>query len=266
MKILKYIPILIFVLISAGCNEQKKKDHWQDISIEDLVPKGGPKHTTDTIVGLSVFVFEADSGRYLSVQSAMVGTSELQVDASDSINLAANGLICGNGDTKNWPQISKSLADANAVVVKRVTMFMTENVNEQIEIAQFPQGASVCYQADDKTTTAIGVPEGDVLLDINAKSLIGLKQVCQLEIKPIYKTIQKKVEEKRIPSWQYMFDSISCKSPVRPGQFVFLSPQLDEFETSKQSAIANVGKLIFTNKQNGKRVKFCLIVCGLIKD
>ncbi|MCE5339623.1 MAG: hypothetical protein LLF92_00660 [Planctomycetaceae bacterium] len=266
MKILKYIPILIFMLILAGCNEQKKVDHWQNVSINDLMPKGGPARTKDTIIGLSVFVFEADSGRYLAVQSAMAGTSELQVDASGNINLAENGMICGNGDLQNWPGIAKSLADANAVIVKRVTLFMTENVSEQIELAGFPQGASVCYQTDNKTTAAVGLPEGSVLLDINAKSLIGLKQVCQLEIKPIYKTIRKKVEEKRIPAWEYLFDSIGCKSPVRPGQFIFLSPQIDDIKTSEQKAIANVGRLIFTDKQKENRVKFCLIVCGLIKD
>jgi len=266
MKILKYIPILIFVLIFAGCNEQKKKNHWQDININDLMPKGGPAHTKDTIIGLSVFIFEADREKYLDVQSAMAGTSELQVDAADDIALAANGMICGNGDLKNWPGIAKSLADANAVIIKRVTLFMTENVSEQIELAGFPQGASVCYQTANKTTAAIGLPEGSVLLDINAKSLIGLKQVCQLEIKPIYQTIGKKVEEKRIPAWKYLFDSIGCKLTIRPGQFIFLSPQIDDSETSEQKAIANVGGLIFTDKQKENRVKFCLIVCGLIKD
>jgi hypothetical protein len=270
MKILKYIPVLIFVLVLAGCNEQKKKDSQnvslQDVSFEELMPKGGPAHTKDTIVGLSVFVFEVDSGKYLNVQSAMGGASELQVDTAANIALAVNGMICGNGDMRNWPRISKSLQDANAAILKRVTLFMTENINEQIELAEFPQGTSVCYQTNNKTTAAMGLPAGSVILDINAKSLIGLKQACQLEMKPVYKTMKKKIEEKRIPAWEYLFDSIGCKSPVRPGQFVFLSPQLDDIETSEQKAIANVGKLIFTNKQNEKRVKFCLIACGLIKD
>lgn len=268
MKILKYIPIIVmFVLISGGCNERKqKKNHLEDISLNELMPKGGPKYTKDIIVGLSVFVFEVDKHKYSNVQSALGGKSGLQVDASNGADLAANGIVCGNGDTKDWPAISRRLADANAAVVNRVTLFMTENISEQIELAGFEQGASLFYQPDSKTTAVMGLPQGSVQFNITAKSLIGLKQVCELEIKPIYKTIKQKVEEKRISAWQYVFDSATCKSQIRPGQFVFISSQTDEFRPSERKSFSNVGELIFTTKENEKRVKICLIICGLIKD
>jgi hypothetical protein len=266
MKILKYIPVLIFVLVLAGCQEQAKKKHWQDVSFDELMPHGRAANTKDVIVGLSLFIFEVDSGKYLDVQSALGGQSDLQVDASANISLAANGMLCGNGDTQNWPRIARSLEDANATVLKRVTLFMTEGISEQIELTNFPQGTSVYYTADNKTSAAIGLPAGSVILDINTKSLIGLKQACRLEIKPIYETIKRKVEEKRIPSWQYAFDSIGSKSTIRPGQFVFLSPAVDDFATAEPRVFKNVGEMIFANRYDEERVKFCLIVCGLIKD
>jgi hypothetical protein len=253
-------------LAAGGCQEKAKKNNWQNVSLEELMPKGAPMNTKDTIVGLSFFIFEVDSGKYPDVRACLAGQSDLQSDTAASISSANNGIVCGSGSTHNWPQIAKSLADANAAVLNRTTLFMTANISEKINVGSFPQGVSVCYQTADKAAASVGLPAGNVILDINTTSLIGLKQACRLEIRPVYETLTKNSGQKRIPSWQYAFDDAGCKSIIRPGEFVFLAPKIDESERSEQRAFANIGQLLFANNYNETRIKFYLIICGLIKD
>jgi hypothetical protein len=266
MKFSKYILIfMIFAMLLTGC-EQKKKNQLEDISLRDLMLTDQHAYAQNEIVGLSFFIFELDSKKYSHVQAAIAEASQLPVTFSDEKSFADNDLICGTSGIEGWGKIAKSLADANASIVKRVTLFMDENTSEQIEAAAFPHGTTVNYKTGPQAAAAMGLPNGVVIFDINVKSLIGLKKVCRLEVNTDYKTLRKKVDNKTFPAWQYAFDSIDFNLPLRRGQFVFLGPRLDSFDTSDQNILPSLGHMIFTNSQNENRVKFCLIVCGLIKD
>lgn len=267
MKILKYILVIVFLSLTiAGCQEKTKTNSWQNVSFEELMPKGAPLNTKDTIVGLSFFILEADRAMYLDLQTAVLSQSDLQVDASANKASAENGMICGSGNMQKWSQITKTLADANAAVLKRLTLFMTADVSEQIEIADFTQPTAVSYYTNDKKFAAVGLPKGTICFDINAKALLGLKQACLLEIKPVYRTSKKKNTGKYTPPQQYTFDSAVCKAQIRPGQFVFLTSQDNTSNEAEQNTLLNIGQLICSNQYTEKRVKFFLIVCGLIKD
>jgi hypothetical protein len=111
----------------------------------------------------------------------------------------------------------------------------------------------------------MGLPEGNLVFDFSVKSVIGLKQICKLNINPVYKTIRKKVEDKKLPAWQYAFESVDFSSQIRPGQFVFMTPQIQS-EEEKIQTLPSLGEMFFKNSQKENRIKFCLIVCGLIKD
>jgi hypothetical protein len=256
-------------MLLAGC-EQKKKNRLEDVSLRDLMPPDQHAYAKNEIVGLSFFIFELDSKKYSHVQAAIANASQLPITFNDEKNFADNHLICGGSGIEDWGTIAKSFADANASIVKRVTLFMDENTSEQVEAAAFPHGTTVSYKTGEQASAAMGLPNGVVIFDINVKSLIGLKKVCKLEVNTDYKTLRKKVDNKTLPAWQYAFDSIDFNLPLRQGQFVFLGPRLDSFDTSDQNISPSLGQMIFVNpqinSQKENRVKFCLIVCGLIKD
>lgn len=266
MKMTKYIlSLTLIAMVLSGCGEpkaKKGKNQWQDVSLRDLMPKEQTGLAGKGIVGLSLFMFEVEQSKYPKVQAAMSDASELPVTYADELSIRDNGIICGGGGINGWAKIAKSLADSNATVTKRSTIFMDENTSEQVDVAEFPQGTSVNYRSGKKTESAMGLPAGMAYIGIQANSLIGLKQVSRLQISTIYRTNTKKVEDKRIGGWDYAFDSIKFSLPVRAGEFIFMAPQTE----TQDNILPSVGRMIFTNKQNESKVKFCIIVCGLIKD
>ncbi|MEN6386506.1 MAG: hypothetical protein ABFD79_15110 [Phycisphaerales bacterium] len=266
MKFLKYIPILILALLFIGCAPKQEKNQWEDVSLKDLMPKGQPESAQKAIVGLSVFIFEVDSAKYPVVQTALINESQIPIAYSNEKSFSANSLVTGGSGIEGWEKIARSLADANASVIKRITLFMDENTSEQIEAAVFPKGTNINYLTDQQFSAAMGLPKGVVIFDINVKSLIGLKQVCRLEVNTNYKTFRKKIDDKKLPAWQYAFDSVDFSLPFRQGQFIIFGPRIENNEKANSNILPTLGEMIFTNSQYENRMKFCLIVCGLIKD
>ncbi|HAL44763.1 MAG: hypothetical protein A2Y12_00775 [Planctomycetes bacterium GWF2_42_9] len=252
---------MVLVLVFSGCESQQKKNQQEIIRLPDLMPKGGPQYTGKMIAGLSIIFFEVDADKFSNIQVLLKGGSQLQT----GIDYSENELSFGNGDVSNWPEIESRLTDANVTIAKRVTLFMNEGINEQVEVVAFPQGTSVNYKTGNEAAAAMGLPAGNLVFDFSVKSLIGLKQVCQLNINPIYKTLRKKVDDKKLPAWQYDFESVNLNSQIRPGQFVYIAPEIQS-DKEKIQTLPSLGKIFFTNSQKENRIKFCIIVCGLIKD
>lgn len=267
MKILKSIPVLlVFAVILSGCGEIQKKNQWEDTRLEELVPKERRFRADKAIVGLSIYVLQFNAGKYPQVLEAMHQANNLPISYDDTKNFAANQVICGGGDMNTWAKISKSLADSNTTVIKRINIYMDEDTSEVVEVAQLTEGGSISYRTGDNAWAVMGLPQGSIVLDITTKSLIGLKQACKLEVRPIYKTSVKKLRVPRRRGWEFAFDSINFSANVRPGQFVFLAPEMKDTDASKQDAPPVAGRMIFYSDGDKPVVRFCLIACGLIND
>ena len=259
MKILRYISILpVLALILAGCGE-KQNMRLKEIEFSDLLPKEHKLRTDKTVVSLFVYMFEIDKNKYPQVLDGLKEANDLSVKYYDWNNFAANGLVSGGGDMNTWGILAKNLADADALVAKRTSVLMDLNSSEEIEIAELTQPGSVSYCTADKAWAEIGLPKGSVVLEISTKSLIGLKQSCKLEIKPVYKTADRKIS-----GWEFAFDSIAVSAAVRPGQFVFLAPDTENVDVPEQTTGSVTGKMIFCSVNGRPVVRFCLIACGLI--
>ncbi|HBG28385.1 MAG: hypothetical protein A2Y10_11195 [Planctomycetes bacterium GWF2_41_51] len=257
----------MFALIFAGCGEKPEpKNQWEDIKLEDLMPQGRPQQSEKAIVGLSVFFFQLDADKYQQVQNAMHNIDGLTINLQDTGNFNANGLICGGGDFDQWRKIAASFANTNTTIAKKITFFMDAGTTEIIETAKITESASVSYRTAENASAMIGLPEGSFVLKLSTQTLIGLKQACKLEIKPSYKTIAKKSNNKKVAGWEYAFDSANISATIRPGQFVFLAPQSSIIEDAEQAFPTDLGQRLFAVKDGKDVIKFCLIFCGLIND
>jgi len=265
MKLTKRLSIILLViaLILAGCErQQNRKNQWQDVNLQELMPKGKSAASAKMIAGLSVLFFEMDRAKYPKIETAMMQAGELPMIFADEENFRANGIIAGAGDANTWGKIVDGLADANAAIAKRTTIFLNDGTSEKVEIAAFPQGCSLNYLTKGRTKASMGLPAGAMIFNIGIKSVIGLKQICNISVRPSYQTLTRRIDERKIPAWEYVFESTGFNVNIKAGQFIFLGP----LASSKQEVLPSVGWSIFSSQKNAGRIKFCLIVCGLIKD
>lgn len=261
MKILRYYSILFFVVLLAGCGENQ---NIKNLRFGDLAPKGKWQATDKTTISLSIYLFEMSEDKYPKVMAELNEANDVPIDYEDSENFMANGLISGGGNKKTWAKIAKALIAAKVRIAKQITILMDENTSENIEIVQLPQQTSIDYRTADNAWAGIGLPQGSILLKLSTESIIGLKQVCKINVTPVYETKleQNKSQGRKKTNWQYAFDSTAVSATVRRGQFIFLAP---ETENNPQNGPL-VGKIMFCNETEKPVVRFCLIICGLIND
>jgi hypothetical protein len=266
-KILRYCFILLImsVLLTGSAEGRGKKKPPEKIKIQDILPKGPLGSREGVAVGLYIYVFELDSSKYLSVRMGLNDVNDLPVEYKDFDGFAGNGLVSGGGDINTWRNFAKVLSDANARVVKRISVYINPDANEEVAIADLKEPAYISYRIGDDISTGVGLPAGTIALRIAAKPLIGLKQVCRLDIVPVFMTkiTDKKPKNRKNPNWEYVFDSTAVSTPIRPGQFICIAPDTDNFP---RHGLPVTGKLIFCSDNTKSVVRLCLIACGLIND
>jgi len=260
MKTLKYcLVLLVLAMTLYGCAE-KQQIKSKEIKFCDLLPKKTGFAGEKGAVSFAISIFEMDMDKYQQILGELRTANDLKIKYEDSENFTANGLICGGGDINTWSRIVKNLADANAAIVKQTTFFMDLNNCEDIEVAQFSESASISYCTADKAWSVVGFPQGVIVLNICAKSLLGLRESCKLEIKPVYKVV-----EGRKFGWDFSFDSAAVSAAVQQGRFIFLAPDTECVDESIHQAGHVPGKLIFCREKGRAVARFCLIVCGAIR-
>ena len=246
-----------------------------NIRYQDLIPKENRQPTDKAVIGLYIIVFELDKDKYPQVLQGLNEVNDLPVGYEDRNNFSANGLVSGGGDRKTWIKLAKILAEAEVRIIKRVSALIDENSSDDIEIAESAEPRTIRYQTADKAQAGIGLPQGTISLHIDTKSLIGLKQVCKLGITPVFKTkiADNASEAQKKDNWKFTLDSIAVNAPVRPGQFVFLSPDTENFP---RQGLPVAGEMIFCSKRAAASwaatdepkiiIRFCLIAGSLIND
>ncbi len=268
MKILRYCSILLLlaVLLPGSAEGIGWKKPFNKVKISDLAPKDHSGDAKNSIVNVCVYVFELDRDQYPSVLAGLGEANDLSVKYEDSGSFFGNGLVSGGGDRDTWRKFAQILTDAQARMIKRVNLYMNQNIDNDVAIIDMEEPGNVCYRSGKDTSAEIGFPAGTVWLRINAKSLIGLKQICGLDITPIYKArmiSDKNRKEQESFGWEFIFGSTAINVPVWPGQFVCIAPNTANFPLE---GLPITGKMMFCSDKPKPVIRFCLIACSLIND
>jgi len=266
MKTLRYCCILLFLsVLLLGCKESQSRKKTR---LTDLIPKDRSASTDKSTVGLYIYVFELDRDRYPLVLEGLYDVNDLPVEYDSSNSFAGNGFISGGGDITTWAKLAQILTDSQAKVAKRTITYISENISGDVVITSLDKPSSVRYHQGGDASIGIGLPAGNVSLRLNTKPLIGLKQICRLNITPVYKaeivSDKKQKSGKTQPmAWEFPFSSTSLNVPLRPGQFVYIAPNPTNFP---QEGPAAVGQMIFCSDKPKPVIRFCLVACSLIND
>jgi hypothetical protein len=268
MRILPYCCVLLFLsILLPGCNQNKKPT--DNIQIQDLMPQNPVADSNTSAVGLYIYVFQFDKDNYSAVLDSLGEANDFAIKYSDAASFAANGFICGRGDSDTWARLAQIFTLAHSTITKRSIVYINFNTDEDIFMAQQSEPVFVSYHSAGNALAGIGLPSGDISLRLNAAPTI-LRQICSLSIKPVYlpradagSAPDTTLKEPIIPPGEFVFDSAAINVPLRPGQFVYIAPDIDNFPRDG-SAVA--GLLTFCSDVPKPVIRLCVITCSRIND
>ena len=262
-----FLRLLAAVLLSfsAGCisSNASDRDSWRNVRADELIDRR--KLGKSMTVGLNIYVFHIQADKLTEIQELIAQTSTIGVKYSDPDAFLANGLMSCAGDRTSWQKIGQSLSQSQPEIKERIGLLVAENMTDDVIISETLRPVSVVYLSEG-TTTGIGFGTGQIVLRINATPLIGLRQICGLDITPVYKTGSKQKAEKRPVGWknyEFVFDSAALNVRLRPGQFLLIAPAQAE---AQQADTQIIGDVMFYPEGSENTVNLCIIACGFIND
>ena len=258
------LAILFSISFLSDCTGSPRKP-WRNIKAAELIsPQQLPEDKSMT-VDLHIHLFRIQTNKLPQIQNQIGQTDTLPVKYDDPNAFLANGLISCAGDRASWQKIAQLVALAQPQTIKHINILMTENIAEDVVIAEANQPVSIAYRSSD-TTAGIGFGAGQTILRIKASSLIGLREVCRLDITPVYRTAAAQKTKKRSAgreNYESVFESATLNVHLQPGQFVLLAPT--QALTDPNTA-QTIGDILFSSQNPQKTVNLCIIACNLINS
>lgn len=259
--------VLLLISFLAGCigSNAPSLKVWKDIKASELISQQQPSENKTMTVSMYIYLFEIRADKLTEIQEQISRTDTLPVKYNDPAAFSANGLVGCAGDRISWQKIAQLLAQSQPEIKKRINLLITENIPDDIIIAETPQPVSVIYRSDS-ATAGIGFDAGQIVLRIKAEPLIGLRQFCRLDITPVYRTGVAQ-NTKRQPfgrdNYEFAFESAALNVCLRPGQFVLLAPAIAQ---SQQIGTQTIGDYLFYPQSPQNTANLCLIACSLINN
>jgi hypothetical protein len=274
MRILPYCCVLLFFsILLPGCYQNKKP--LDNIRVQDLFPQNPAGDSNTSAVGLYIYEFQFDKENYPAAFDGLGEANDFTIKYGDVASFAANGFICGGGDSDTWTRLAQILTQVQSTITKRSIVYINFNTDHDVFIAQQSEPVFVSYHSDSNALAGIGLPPGDISLRLNAAPTI-LKQICNLSIKPVYlsrsdrvaadiadSTPDKTLKEQKTSTDEFVFDSAAINVALRPGQFVYIAPDIDNFPRDGSSV---AGLLMFCSDIPKPVIRLCIITCGRIND
>jgi hypothetical protein len=257
---------VLLISFSAGCigSNTSGRDPWRNIKADELIGRQELKDKYMT-VGLNVYVFHIQADKLTELQELIAQTDTISVEYSDPDAFLANGLTSCAGDRTSWQKIGQLLSQSQPQIKKRIGLLAAENMTDDVVISETSQPVSVVYLSEG-TTTGIGFGAGRIVLRIKVTPLIGLRQICRLDITPVYKIgSEQKIKNQPIDrkSYGFVFDSAALNVRFQPGQFLLIAPALTE---TQQTDTQTVGNAMFYPKGPENTAGLCIIACSLINN
>jgi hypothetical protein len=268
MRILPYCCVLLFFsILLPGCDQNKKPT--DKTRLQDLMPQNPAGDSNTPSIGLYIYVFQFDKENYPAALDGLGKANDFTIKYRDAASFTANGFSCGGGDSDTWARLAQILTQAKSTITKRSTVYINFNTDEDVLIAQQSEPVFASYHSDSNALAGIGLPPGDITLRLNAAPTI-LKQTCNLSIKPVYlsradagSSSDKTLKEQKTPAGEFVFDSAAINVSLRPGQFVYIAPDIDNFPRDGSSV---AGLLTFCSDAPKPVIRLCVITCGRIND
>jgi hypothetical protein len=259
------VSLLISLLTGCTSSNASSRKIWKDIKASELISQQQLSENKTITVGLYIYLFRIQADKLMELGEQISRTDALPVKYEDRAAFSANGFAGCAGDRISWLKIAPILAQSLPEVKKRINLLITENIADDIVIAELPGPVSVIYRWGS-ATAGIGFDAGRMVLRIKAEPLIGLRQVCRLDVTPVYITgvIQKtKKQPASRANYEFAFESAALNARLQPGQFVLLAPA--QMQTD-QTGTKILGDIMFYSQSPQHTTNLYLIACSMINN
>jgi hypothetical protein len=264
MNMKKFIclpAVLLFIPFLSGCTGFSQKP-WRNTNTAELINRQQPLEDKSMTVGLHIYLFRIQTNKLPQIQNQISQTDTLPVKYNDPDAFLANGLIGCQGDRASWQKIAQLLALSQSKTIKHINIQMTENMAEDIVIAEAVKPVSVIYYSNN-AAAGINFDAGQMVLRLKVSPLIGLRQACRLDVTPVYKIIGR--ESKKLQSSEknreFIFDSAALSVRWQPDRYVLIAPANAKEE---QNEAQTIGNIISYRQTPEDTADLCLIACDSI--
>ena len=258
------LTVLFLISFLAGCEGSSKKP-WKGIKAPELISQQQLPENKTMTVGLNIYLFRIQTDKLMELGEQISKTDTLPVTYNDFAAFSANGLVACAGDRTSWQQIAPLLSQSKPEIKKRINLLITENLPDDIIIAESSGPVSFLYHWGS-ATAGIGFDTGRMLLRIKVEPLIGLLQSCKLNVTPVYKIGAAQKTKKWLVdsnSSEFAFEAAALNACLQPGQFVLLAPARTKTDQSESQTLAD---LMFYSQNPQKITSIYLIACSLINS
>jgi hypothetical protein len=251
----------VFVFL-AGCENSRhsKLNGLKGITAGELIANQQIEQTKVKTVVLGIYTFQIKSARLPEIQNLICQTKTLPLAYNAEYAFLQNGLIACAGDQTDWRKISRPIFKSTPRIVKNTSLYSVEDVNDDVGIAQIYQPESILYYAGQSKTAGMGLDGGQIMLRIKTGSVIGLRQVCRVDITPVYKGIKSPADSS---SGEFIFGAAQVVCRLGAGQFILIAPATVRAEQGENRTL---GDVICYPQKPQKTVNIYMIYCNAIKE
>lgn len=266
MKKYRVIFFIIFVFF-LGCENSRhsKLKSSKNVTVGELIANQQIEQTKVKTVVLDIYTFQIDSARLPEIQNLICLTKTLPIVYNTKDTFLLNGLIACAGNGNDWDRISRPIFKSTPRIAKSTTLYSVEGVSDDVMITRISEPESILYYAGQSKTAGMGLDAGQIMLRTKTSSVIGLRQVCNVDIMPIYKTgfsqgIKSPVDAN---GGEFMFESAQAACRLGAGQFILIAPATVR---AGQGESRTLGDVICYPQKPPKTVNVYLINCNQIKE
>lgn len=263
-KVYLALTVTVLITFTSGCvsSNRSRLDIWHNLKAAELIGRQQLEEAKERTVGMNIYILQISSDKLTELQDILNQATVLPVKYNASDAFWANGFASCGGGKNDWQKINKFLSDSQFKIEKSIGLYAVENIAEDVVVAETSQSVSILYRSEPPATAGIGLEAGSFALRLTAKPVIGLRGVCKLDIRPVYKIGFEKSERKNARS-EFVFDAAGMSVQIRPGQFVLLGPGSIK---SPSNNMQTIGDLMFWSRNSEKVINLYLIACNLIKE
>jgi hypothetical protein len=235
-RTLFYALLFAVAFALAGCQENRNipiQPQVQITKLSDIQPLYKPDMPPE--LHLRIYTFQLDRNNLANADHIFEILEKEKIQFTDPKAFKANGFAAGSARADVWQKLGERLQQAKAIGVRDSAMIVFEDSSQDLFFANTKQKKSINYYRSQYDSFKKDITQGRLAWRIKARPLEDKKKTALIQIMPVSKPdippgINPFVRRKR--SRMVIFDAIGFKLEMTPGDFVVLSPESYDLDTS----------------------------------
>lgn len=223
------LTYLMFYIV--GCAEPEKEPIWEIVKIGDLAPSYGDKPPQTELLktinfDLHIFEVPADNIDMLDDIWRMLYIRPLRFN--DYRVFSNNSFSARFGQIQRWDKIQELLLAADAQLITKVTLFLSDGQAQTITVIGLDSPRTVFFTSISGSREGANIGPGILALRVKAQKVPAFRGVCDLTAHPVFSVPIKSAVPQLTDRGKFREFPFICAAfglNMSPGDFVMLGPK-----------------------------------------